>query len=144
MSLHGGKLLFNKLLVANRSEIAIRVFRAARELKIPTVGIYSKEDRLTLHRFNSPESYLVGSGRKPIEAYLDVEDIIRIARESGCDALHPGYGFLSENPVFAEECQSNGITFIGPEPGVMRSLGNKINARSLAIAADAGNRATSK
>ncbi len=128
--------MFNKILVANRSEIAIRIFRAARELHLPTVGIYSEEDRLTLHRFNTSESYLVGRGKKPIDAYLDIDDIIRIAKESGCDAIHPGYGFLSENPEFAEQCAVSGITFIGPHPDVMRRLGNKVEARALAIAAN--------
>ncbi|MBT8078054.1 MAG: pyruvate carboxylase [Gammaproteobacteria bacterium] len=128
--------MFQKILVANRSEIAIRIFRAARELDIDTVGIYSQEDRLTLHRFNTSESYLVGRGKKPIDAYLDVEGIIRIAQESGCDAVHPGYGFLSENPEFAEQCAVAGITFIGPSPGVMRRLGNKVEARAMAVAAN--------
>ncbi len=128
--------MFNKILVANRSEIAIRVFRAARELHIPSVGIYSAEDRLTLHRFNTRESYLVGKGKGPISAYLDMEDIIRIAKHSGADAVHPGYGFLSENPDFARMCAESGITFIGPTPETMQRLGNKVEARSLAIAAD--------
>ncbi len=128
--------LFKKILVANRSEIAIRIFRAAHELQIPTVGIYSEEDRLTLHRFGTAEAYLVGRGKKPIDAYLDIDDIIRVALESGCDAIHPGYGFLAENPEFAERCASAGITFIGPEPEVMRRLGNKVEARTLAIAAN--------
>lgn len=127
--------MFNKILVANRSEIAIRVFRAARELHIPSVGIYSAEDRLTLHRFNTPESYRVGEGKKPIDAYLDMHDIIRIARKSGADAIHPGYGFLSENPDFAALCADSGIAFIGPSPDIMRRLGNKVQARTLAIEA---------
>jgi pyruvate carboxylase len=129
-------MMFNKILVANRSEIAIRVFRAAHELHIPSVGIYSAEDRLTLHRFNTRESYRVGEGKGPIEAYLDMEDIIRIARLSGADAIHPGYGFLSENPDFAHRCAESGITFIGPPPEIMRRLGNKVEARRLAIEAD--------
>ena len=128
--------MFNKILVANRSEIAIRVFRAARELHIPSVGIYSAEDRLTLHRFNTRESYRVGEGKGPIEAYLDMEDIIRIAKQSGADAIHPGYGLLSENPDFAQLCAESGITFIGPSPAIMRRLGNKVEARALAIEAD--------
>jgi pyruvate carboxylase len=127
--------MFNKILVANRSEIAIRVFRAARELHIPSVGIYSAEDRLTLHRFNTRESYRVGEGKGPIEAYLDMDDIIRIAKKSGADAIHPGYGFLSENPDFAHLCAESGITFIGPSPAIMRRLGNKVEARALAIEA---------
>ena len=128
--------MFNKILVANRSEIAIRVFRAARELHIPSVGIYSAEDRLTLHRFNTRESYRVGEGKGPIEAYLDMDDIIRVAKESGADAIHPGYGFLSENPDFANLCAESGITFIGPSPEIMRRLGNKVEARALAVAAN--------
>jgi pyruvate carboxylase len=128
--------MFKKILVANRSEIAIRVFRAARELHIPSVGIYSAEDRLTLHRFNTRESYRIGEGKGPIEAYLDMDDIIRIAKKSGADAIHPGYGFLSENPDFARLCAESGITFIGPSPDIMRRLGNKVEARALAIEAD--------
>ncbi len=128
--------MFNKILIANRSEIAIRVFRAARELRIPSVGIYSAEDRLTLHRFSTNESYQVGEGKGPIEAYLDMHDIIRIARKSGADAIHPGYGFLSENPEFAALCEESGITFIGPTPEIMRRLGNKVQAREIATRAD--------
>ena len=120
------------LLVANRSEIAIRVMRAASELGIRTVGIYSNEDRLALHRSKADESYLVGEGRKPIQAYLDIDDIIRIARLAKVDAIHPGYGFLSENPDFADACGRAGIAFIGPKPEVMRELGNKVAARALA------------
>ncbi len=120
------------ILVANRSEIAIRIFRAAFELGIRTVAIYSNEDRLALHRFKADESYLVGSGKKPIAAYLDIDDIIRIAKEANVDAIHPGYGFLSENPDFAEACAKAGILFIGPQPEVMRQLGNKIAARNMA------------
>jgi pyruvate carboxylase len=130
------KTLFKKILVANRSEIAIRIMRAARELNIPSVAVYSAEDRLTLHRFKAVEAYCVGQGKSPLEAYLDIEDILRVAEASGCDAIHPGYGFLSENPDFAERCKEQGITFIGPEPDVMRRLGNKVEARALAEAAD--------
>ncbi len=92
-----------KLLVANRSEIAIRAMRAAAELGIATVAIYSEEDRFALHRFKADESYRVGQGRKPIQAYLDIDDILRVAKEAGADAIHPGYGFLSENPDFVRE-----------------------------------------
>lgn len=120
------------LLVANRSEIAIRVLRAASELGIRTVAVFSNEDRFALHRFKADESYLVGAGKKPIQAYLDIDDIIRIAREAEVDAIHPGYGFLSENPDFAVACAAAGIAFIGPEPDVMRRLGNKVAARELA------------
>jgi pyruvate carboxylase len=123
------------LLVANRGEIAIRVMRAANELGIRTVSIYSQEDRFSLHRTKSDESYLVGEGKGPVEAYLDIEDIIRVAREAGVDAVHPGYGFLSENPDFAEACEAAGILFIGPTPETMRRLGNKVTARNLAVSA---------
>ena len=125
----------HKILVANRSEIAIRVMRAAAELGIRTVAIYAAEDRFALHRFKADESYLVGEGKKPIAAYLDIDDIIRIAKEAGVDAIHPGYGFLSENPDFAEACAKNGIVFIGPRPDVMRTLGNKVAARNAAVSA---------
>ena len=113
------------ILIANRSEIAIRVMRAANELGIRTVGIYANEDRFALHRFKADESYLVGEGKKPISAYLDIEDILRIAKKANVDAIHPGYGFLSENPEFAEACRKNGIIFIGPDPSVMRTLDRK-------------------
>ncbi len=126
---------FNKILVANRGEIAIRIMRAASELNIPSVAIFSAEDRLTLHRFSAFEAYQVGAGKKPIDAYLDGEDVLRIARETQCDAIHPGYGLLSENPDFAESCAQAGITFIGPQPEVMRKLGNKVQARALAESA---------
>jgi pyruvate carboxylase len=124
-----------KLLVANRSEIAIRVFRAAGELGVRTVGIYSLEDRFCLHRFKADESYLVGRGQEPVRAYLGLEEIMRVALEAGVDAIHPGYGFLSENPEFAEACLREGIVFVGPPPDVMRRLGNKVEARALAESA---------
>lgn len=120
------------LLVANRSEIAIRVMRAAAEMGMRTVAVFSNEDRFALHRFKADESYLVGAGKKPIAAYLDIEDILRVAREAEVDAIHPGYGFLSENPEFAEACARAGIVFVGPDPEVMRTLGNKVAARELA------------
>ena len=120
------------VLVANRSEIAIRIMRAAAELGMRTVAIYANEDRFALHRFKADESYLVGDGKKPIAAYLDIADIIRIAKQAKVDAIHPGYGFLSENPDFAEACAQAGIVFIGPRPAVMRELGNKVAARALA------------
>jgi pyruvate carboxylase len=123
------------LLIANRGEIAIRVMRASTELGIRTVAIHSREDRFSLHRTKADESYLVGDGRGPIEAYLDIADIIRIAAEARVDAIHPGYGFLSESPEFAEACAEAGIVFIGPSPDTMRKLGNKIQARNLALAA---------
>ncbi len=124
--------MIKKLLVANRSEIAIRIMRAAAELGMRTVAIYASEDRFALHRFKADESYLVGDGKKPIAAYLDIADIIRIAKQAKVDAIHPGYGFLSENPDFAEACAQAGIVFIGPKPAVMRELGNKVAARALA------------
>lgn len=117
------------VLVANRGEIAIRVFRACAELGIRTVAIYSKEDALSLHRSQADESYLVGEGKKPVEAYLDIEDIIRIAKEHGVDAIHPGYGFLSENAEFAKRCQEEGIVFIGPRLEHLLMFGDKVNAR---------------
>ncbi|RAR62684.1 pyruvate carboxylase [Paraburkholderia unamae] len=123
------------LLIANRSEIAIRVMRAAAELDIRTVAIYSKEDRLALHRFKSDESYLVGEGKKPLAAYLDIDDVLRIARQANVDAIHPGYGFLSENPEFAQAVIDAGMRWVGPAPEVMRMLGNKVAARNAAVAA---------
>ena len=123
------------LLVANRGEIAIRVMRAASELGLRTVAIYSQEDRFSLHRTKADEAYLVGRDRGPVEAYLDIEDILRTAREARVDAIHPGYGFLAENPDFARACAASGIIFIGPEPHTMQVLGNKVAARALAAAA---------
>ena len=104
------------LLVANRGEIAIRVMRAANELGIRTIGIYSQEDRFSLHRMKADESYLIGEGKGPVEAYLDIEDVLRVAREVGADAIHPGYGFLAENPDFAERTAAAGLIFVGPTP----------------------------
>ncbi|MFT7402125.1 MAG: pyruvate carboxylase, partial [Hydrogenophaga sp.] len=123
------------ILIANRSEIAIRVMRAANEMRIRTVAIYSQQDRQALHRFKADESYLVGEGKKPLAAYLDGEDILRIAREAGVDAIHPGYGFLSENPDFADAVVAAGLRWIGPGGDVMRTLGNKVAARHAAVAA---------
>jgi pyruvate carboxylase len=125
-----------KLLAANRSEIAIRIFRAANELGLRTVGIYSQEDRLALHRFKADEAYQVGAGKGPVEAYLDIAGIVALAKEKGVDAIHPGYGFLSENPAFARACQDAGITFIGPTPELLELLGDKTAARRLAASAD--------
>ena len=124
-----------RLLIANRGEIAIRVMRAATELGIHTVAIYSQEDRFALHRTKADEAYLVGEGKGAIEAYLDIPDILRIALAAGVDAVHPGYGFLSENPEFAAQCAVAGITFVGPSPDTMRVLGNKVAARNLAVGA---------
>ncbi len=124
----------HKLLVANRGEIAIRVMRAATELGIPTVAIYSLEDRFALHRFKADESYLVGAGRSPVQAYLDIDDIVRIALEAKVDGIHPGYGFLSENPDFAIKVREAGLIFVGPGVETMRRFGNKVSARELAVA----------
>src|ERR1700731_2799316 len=125
----------HKLLAANRSEIAIRIFRAATELGLRTVGIYSQEDRLGLHRFKADEAYQVGAGKGPVEAYLDIDGIVALAKERGVDAIHPGYGFLSENPAFARACEKAGITFIGPSPELLELLGDKTAARRLAASA---------
>src|ERR1700751_90618 len=124
-----------KLLAANRSEIAIRIFRAANELGLRTVAIYSQEDRLALHRFKADEAYQVGAGKGPVEAYLDIAGIVAVAKATGVDAIHPGYGFLSENPALARACEKAGITFVGPTPALLELLGDKTAARGLAIAA---------
>jgi pyruvate carboxylase len=124
-----------KLLAANRSEIAIRIFRAANELGLRTVGIYSQEDRLGLHRFKADEAYQVGAGKGPVEAYLDIAGIVALAKEKNVDAIHPGYGFLSENPAFARACEKAGITFVGPTPALLELLGDKTSARRLAESA---------
>ncbi|MBD1546781.1 pyruvate carboxylase [Roseibium aggregatum] len=129
-------MAISKILVANRSEIAIRVFRAANELGLKTVAIFAEQDKLALHRFKADEAYQVGQGLGPIEAYLAIDEIIRVAKTAKVDAIHPGYGFLSESPEFAEACEEAGIIFIGPKPETMRRLGNKVAARNLAI--DAG------
>ena len=123
------------LLVANRGEIAIRVMRAASELGLRTVAIYSQEDRFSLHRTKADEAYLVGRDKGPVEAYLDIADILRVAREAQVEAIHPGYGFLAENPELAQACAQAGIVFVGPEAQTMRVLGNKVSARELAVAA---------
>jgi len=124
--------VFKKLLVANRGEIAIRVLRAANELGIRTVAVYSKEDRLSLHRFKADESYLIGEGLGPVNAYLSMESILEIARETNVEAIHPGYGFLSESPEFAEACSTAGRVFVGPSPDILRELGDKVAARQVA------------
>src|ERR1700731_84465 len=124
-----------KLLAANRSEIAIRIFRAANELGLRTGGIYSQEDRLGLHRFKADEAYQVGAGKGPVEAYLDIAGIVALAKERNVDAIHPGYGFLSENPAFARACEKAGITFVGPTPALLELLGDKTAARRLAASA---------
>lgn len=121
-----------KLLAANRSEIAIRIFRSAHELGIRTVAIYSHEDRYALHRFKADEAYEVGNAGEPIQAYLDIDAIIALAKRHEVDAIHPGYGFLSENPAFAQACADAGITFVGPSVSTLNNLGNKIAARKIA------------
>src|SRR6266576_3920976 len=123
---------FKKLLVANRSEIAIRVFRAATELGLRTVAIYAQEDRLSVHRFKADEAYLVGEGKGPVGAYLDIEGIVTLAKEKGVDLIHPGYGFLSENARFARACEKAGIAFVGPRPQLLEMMGDKTAARALA------------
>ena len=124
-----------KVLAANRGEIAIRIFRAATELGIGTVAIYSEEDRLSLHRYKADEAYLIGKGKSPIDAYLAIDEIIALAREKEVDAIHPGYGFLSENPEFAERVEAAGLVFIGPTAEQQRRLGDKVAGRKAAIAA---------
>src|SRR6476620_1483552 len=121
-----------KLLVANRSEIAIRVFRTAHELGIRTVAVYSHEDRFALHRFKADEAYRVGKPGEPIRAYLDIPGIVGLAKEVGADAIHSGYGFLSENAHFARACAEAGITFVGPRPDILDQLGDKVAARRIA------------
>src|SRR2546425_1558947 len=121
-----------KLLALNRSEIAIRIMRAATELGLRTVAIYSKEDRLSLHRFKADEAYLVGEGMGPVQAYLDVDGIVALAKEKDVDAIHPGYGFLSENPALPRACERAGITFVGPSAALLELLGDKTAARGLA------------
>lgn len=122
-----------KLLVANRSEIAIRVFRAASELEIPTVAIYTYEDRYSLHRYKADEAYQIGKDNDPLKPYLDIEEIIRVAKREGVDAIHPGYGFLSENVTFAQRCREEGIIFVGPDPEIMEQLGDKMKAKNIAV-----------
>ena len=126
---------FRKILIANRGEIAIRVMRAANELGKKTVAVYAEEDKLSLHRFKADEAYKIGEGLSPVGAYLSIPEIIRVARMAGADAIHPGYGLLSENPDFVEACDQAGITFIGPKAATMRALGDKASARRVAMAA---------
>ncbi|MBL4918248.1 pyruvate carboxylase [Szabonella alba] len=126
---------FRKILVANRGEIAIRVMRAANEMGKKTVAVYAEEDKLSLHRFKADEAYRIGEGLSPVGAYLSIPEIIRVAKMAGADAIHPGYGLLSENPDFVEACDAAGITFIGPRAETMRALGDKASARRVAIEA---------
>ena len=120
-----------KLLAANRSEIAIRIFRAATELGLRTVAMYAQEDRLAVHRFKADEAYLVGEGKGPVAAYLDIPSIVAMAKERGVDMIHPGYGFLSENASFARACEAAGITFVGPRPELLELMGDKVAARAI-------------
>ena len=126
----------DKLLVANRGEIAIRIFRAATELHIRTVAVYTYEDRYSLHRYKADESYQIGKNDNPLKPYLDIEEIINVAKDIGANAIHPGYGFLSENVHFARRCREEGIIFVGPAPEVMEQLGDKIAAKLIAIKAE--------
>src|SRR6185503_17958364 len=123
---------YKKLLAANRSEIAIRVFRAATELGLRTVAIYAQEDRFSIHRFKADEAYVVGEGKGPVGAYLDIPGIVALAKEKGVDLIHPGYGFLSENAAFAQACRDAGIIFVGPRPELLELMGDKVAARALA------------
>ena len=123
---------YSKILVANRGEIAIRIFRACKELGIQSIGIYSEEDKYSLFRIRSDESYLIGKNKKPIEAYLNIEEIIALALKKGANAIHPGYGFLSENPLLAQKCLEAGLDFIGPNAPTLEKLGDKIKSKILA------------
>ena len=127
---------FRKVMVANRGEIAIRIFRALNELGITTVAIFSKEDKYALFRTKADESYELNPEKGPIDAYLDIKQIIKIAKAKNVDAIHPGYGFLSENPEFVEACEKNGITFIGPSKELMERMGDKISSKQMAIECD--------
>ena len=126
---------FKKILIANRGEIAIRIMRAANEMGKRTVAVFAEEDKLGLHRFKADEAYRIGEGMGPVAAYLSIDEIIRVAKECGADAIHPGYGLLSENPDFVDACAANGITFIGPRAETMRALGDKASARKVAVEA---------
>ena len=126
---------FEKILIANRGEIAIRIMRAANEMGKKTVAVFAEEDKLGLHRFKADEAYRIGEDLGPVAAYLSIDEIIRVAKMSGADAIHPGYGLLSENPDFVDACEANGITFIGPKAKTMRQLGDKASARRVAIEA---------
>ena len=123
---------FTKILVANRGEIAIRILRAAAELQLRTVAMYTFEDRYSLHRYKADESYQIGPDDEPLKPYLDIEEIIRLAKEKKVEAIHPGYGFLSENVQFARRCREEGIIFIGPDPEAMEQVGDKVITKKLA------------
>ncbi|MEM9210126.1 MAG: biotin carboxylase N-terminal domain-containing protein, partial [Pseudomonadota bacterium] len=126
---------FEKILIANRGEITIRIMRAANEMGKKTVAVFAEEDKLGLHRFKADEAYRIGEGMGPVQAYLSIEEIIRVAKLSGADAVHPGYGLLSENPDFVDAVTDAGLTFIGPKAQTMRELGDKASARRVAMAA---------
>ena len=126
---------FKKILIANRGEIAIRVMRAANEMGKRTVAVFAEEDKLSLHRFKADEAYRIGEGLGPVAAYLSIDEVIRVAKEAEADAIHPGYGLLSENPELVEACEAEGITFIGPKAKTMRALGDKASARRVAVEA---------
>src|SRR5712675_954423 len=127
---------FSKLMAANRSEIAVRIFRAATDLGLRTVAVYAQEDRFSIHRFKADEAYQVGQGKGPVAAYLDIAGIVALAKATGSQAIHPGYGFLSENADFARACAAAGITFVGPPPEAIDAMGSKTRARE--IMAEAG------
>ncbi|MBA4547440.1 pyruvate carboxylase [Thermoactinomyces intermedius] len=126
---------FSKVLVANRGEIATRIFRACTELGIRTVAVYTEQDSLSLHRYKADEAYLIGEGKGPIEAYLDIDAILEVAKRHDVDAIHPGYGFLAENAEFAKRCKEEGIVFIGPSPEHIKMFGDKVEAREMAVKA---------
>ena len=125
-----------KVLVANRGEIAIRIFRACVEIGVRTVGVYTYEDRYSLHRYKADECYQIGEDKEPLKPYLDIDAIIKVAKDNQVDAIHPGYGFLSENAKFAQKCAENDIIFIGPKVSVLKALGDKITAKEVAVAND--------
>src|SRR3974390_874682 len=130
---HGRSLRpFTKILAQNRSEIAIRIFRAATDLGLTTVAVYAQEDRFSIHRFKADEAYMVGEGKGPVAAYLDIDGIVALAKQTGVEAIHPGYGFLSENAQFARACAAAGLTFVGPRPELLDRMGDKTAARALA------------
>src|SRR5712671_1235173 len=121
-----------KLLAANRSEIAVRIFRAATDLGLRTVAVYAQADRFSIHRFKADEAYMVGEGKGPVAAYLDIDGIVALAKQTGAEAIHPGYGFLSENAEFARACAAAGIAFVGPRAEILEKLGDKVTARRIA------------
>ena len=123
---------FKRVLVANRGEIAIRIFRACKELGIRSVAIYSEEDKNTLFRIKADESYQIGKGKAPVDAYLAMDEIIELAKSKGIEAIHPGYGFLAENTAFARACEAAGIVFIGPDYDMMDNLGDKVKSKIIA------------